>query len=122
MEEYPNEVRLLEQAGYTVLPPPPPRVYPSCHFCDTTTDEDYMSSVTVTTNPGEEGYDTRTLLYCEMHNEELTKVLTFLVENGFGTHYHGSTMFLTDGDCPAEHGGKCPTPDESPWEREEPSL
>lgn len=116
-----KEIKALEKAGYTVTPPPPPIEYPRCAFCDTTSDGDYMCSVTVITNPGEEGYDQRTLLYCEMHNDKLAEVLNFLVDHGFGTHHHGSTHFLTDHRC-EDAFDECPTPEESPYEREEPSL
>lgn len=112
----------LEAAGYTVCPPPPEPVYPTCAHCDTKSNEDYMSSVSVTTNEGEEGYDTRTLLYCEAHADELREVLDFLTSHGYATHYHGSTMMLTDPNCPATTAGECPTPEDSPYEREEPRL
>jgi len=106
----------LQDAGWTVKPPPLPPPVRKCYACEVTDEDDYLTEFTaVTCGQGHsEGYDHRTLYACEYHFDDLADGLR---ELGFKTHYHGSITFLEDEECPGKNGKECPTPEVKPYER-----
>jgi hypothetical protein len=78
---------------------------------------EWLTEITVETNPNEEGFDQVTRLYCEQHDGDTIKALTDL---GFKSHHHGGTALLEDRECAGYRNmDDCPFGRSSPYDEDE---